>query len=138
MTEINEIMRYVIERKIPASAIAGLRQEVGWNRMEKEFGNPQLKNLFEIGCYEDAELIGYLCVVSNNVTDAYIQDVMVHPKYQGNGIGTKLMEMAISHIKEMEIYMVSVIYGEESLRSFYEKFGFHTMLCGQMETREIE
>lgn len=28
--------------------------------------------------------------------------------------------------------MISVIYGEEPLRKFYEKFDFKTMLCGQM------
>ena len=34
--------------------------------------------------------------------------------------------------------MISVIYGEEELRSFYEKFGFCTMLCGQIETYKSE
>lgn len=29
--------------------------------------------------------------------------------------------------------MISVVF-EESLKAFYEKFGFYDMLCGQMET----
>jgi len=29
--------------------------------------------------------------------------------------------------------MVSVVF-EESLKPFYDKFGFYNMLCGQMET----
>ncbi len=45
------------------------------------------------------------------------------------------MNRAIARLKSDQIYMISVIYGEESLRPFYEKFGFTTMLCGQMETR---
>jgi predicted GNAT family N-acyltransferase len=48
------------------------------------------------------------------------------------------MNKAISYIKEKEIYMISVIYGEEELRSFYERFGFYTMLCGQIETYKSE
>ncbi len=31
--------------------------------------------------------------------------------------------------------MVSVIYGHPSLQPLYERFGFQTMLCGQMELR---
>ncbi len=130
-------MRYTMDEKIAPQAVADLRQAVGWNRMEAELMNPQLHNSFELGCWEDARLIGYLCVVSNGVTDAYIQDVMVAPGYQRQGIGTKLMQMAIDRIRKMGIYAISVIYGEAGLRGFYERFGFFTMLCGQMETRKI-
>ena len=37
------------------------------------------------------KLLGYVDCVSNGVTDAYIQDLMVHPEYQGKGVGTELM-----------------------------------------------
>lgn len=130
-------MTYTTGRKLPAKEIADLREAVGWNRMEEAFTNKNLNNLFELGCYEGGKLIGYLNVVSNKVTDAYIQDVMVVPEYQRRGIGTELMKRALLRIKEMDIYMVSVIYGEETLRPFYEKFGFCTMLCGQVETDKV-
>lgn len=58
---------------------------------------------------------------------------MVHPEYQGKGIGTELVNRMITYMKEKHIYMVSVIF-EEELRPFYEKFGFYTMLSGQLET----
>ena len=103
--------------------------------MEAELGNPALRDYLQIACYDGDELVGFLDVVSNGVTDAYIQDVMVRPDYQGKGIGTELMNRAIQRLKAGHIYMISVIYGEEELRPFYEKFGFYTMLCGQMETR---
>ena len=126
-------MKYCFEKADPMQ-LADLREAVGWNRMEEALKRPALSNLFEIGCYEEEKLIGYLCVVSNGVTDAYIQDVMVHPNAQGRGIGSELMRRAIERIRETGIGMISVIYGDERLRHFYEKFGFFTMLCGQMET----
>lgn len=49
------------------------------------------------------------------------------------GIGTDLMDKMIEYLKEKRIYMISVVY-EECLKSFYLRFGFHNMLCGQMET----
>ncbi len=130
-------MTYTNGRKIPAKEIADLRELVGWNRMEEAFSNKNMNNLFELGCYEGGKLIGYLNVVSNKVTDAYIQDVMIAPGYQGKGIGTELMKRAIARVREEDIYMISVIYGEEKLRHFYEKFGFYTMLCGQMEADKV-
>ena len=125
-------MKYEINNPVSAKQIADLRESVGWNRMEESYRDLKMTNLFHIACYENDLLIGYVCVVSNNVTDAYIQDLMVHPSYQNKGIGTSLMNQTISKIKEMKIYMISVIYGEEPLRKFYEKFSFTTMLCGQM------
>lgn len=116
-------------------SIAALRRSVGWGGMEAALRNPALRDYLQIACYDGDELVGFLDVVSNGVTDAYIQDVMVRPDYQGKGIGTELMNRAISRLKADHIYMISVIYGEEELRPFYERFGFYTMLCGQMETR---
>jgi len=43
----------------------------------------------------------------------------------------------IEYLKESHIYMISVIF-DESLKSFYERFGFYTMLSGQFETYESE
>lgn len=131
-------MKFIFDEKIETVKIADLRESVGWNRMDEQLQDPKMHNLFEIGCFADERLVGYLCVVSNGVTDAYIQDVMVAPEYQGRGIGSEMMHLAIDKIKSLNIYMISVIYGDESLRGFYEKFGFYTMLCGQMLTEKQE
>ena len=127
-------MQYSVCKKFDIDQMCNLRKSVGWNELKAMMSNPQMENLFSIICTENGKMIGFLNVVSNNVTDAYIQDVMVAPEFQGKGIGTELMNRAISEIKARGIYMISVIYGEEKLRCFYEKFGFCTMLCGQLET----
>ena len=58
---------------------------------------------------------------------------MVSPDHQGKGIGTDLMNKMIEYLKEKHIYMISVVY-DESLKPFYQRFGFYNMLSGQMET----
>lgn len=130
-------MQYKINGQVDPIQLADLRQSVGWNRMERESGSSRLKNYLQICCYDDTKLIGFVSAVSNGVTDAYIQDLMVNPEYQNRGIGTALMNQAIGYIKKDGIYMISVVYGEENLKTFYEKFGFYTMLCGQMETDSV-
>ena len=129
------MIRYEFDASVPAAALADLRESVGWNRMEADLLDSQLKNAFHLCAFDSEQLVGYAAVVSNGVTDAYIQDVMVHPNYQRQGVGTQLMERILTRLKAEGLYMVSVIYGEEALKPFYEKFGFYTMLCGQMELR---
>ena len=128
-------MRYEFDAPIPAAALADLRQSVGWNRMERELADAQLHNTFQLCCFDGAQLIGYAAVVSNGVTDAYIQDLMVHPDYQQQGIGHQLMQRTLARLRNEGIYMVSIIYGDTDLQKYYEEFGFTTMLCGQMELR---
>ena len=129
------MIRYEFDATVSPADIADLRQAVGWNRMERDLSDPRLTTTLQLCAFEENRLIGYAQVISNQVTDAYIQDVMVHPDYQRQGIGTQLMEKLLSRLEEDGIYMVSVIYGEEVLRPFYERFGFYTMLCGQREMR---
>ena len=124
---------YRIDVRIEAKAIGDLRESVGWNRMEQVYRDPRLQSFWCIGVYDGEKLVGYVDCVSNGVTDAYIQDLMVHPSYQGQGIGTQLMTRMIEYLKCKGIYMISVIY-EDSLKPFYEKFGFCGMLSGQMQT----
>ena len=126
-------MIYKYNESVSLEALADLRESVGWNRMEKEYGNPLLISFFHIAVYDDDQLVGYIDSVSNGVTDAYIQDLMIRPDHQGKGIGTDLMNRMIGHLKEKHIYIISVVF-EESLKPFYDQFGFNRMLCGQMET----
>lgn len=125
------IVEYVTDKLITPNEIADLRQAVGWNRLEEEFNRLDLADFLRIACYDAQKLVGFLSVVSNGATDAYIQDVMVAPDYQGQGIGSTLMTMAIAKLKEQKIYMINVIY-DDSLRNYYEKFGFYSVLAGQM------
>ena len=131
------MITYIENKPTSAKAIATLRQSVGWNGMESCYNNPLMTSYYHIACYDGEKLIGYVDTVSNGVTDAYIQDLMVDPSYQGRGIGTDLMNRIIAKLKENKIYMISVFY-DEKLKNFYGRFGFYQMLCGIMQTYEID
>ena len=106
--------------------------------MESYYKDPRMTSYYHIACYDGDKLVGYVDTVSNGLTDAYIQDLTVDPAYQGQGIGTELMNRMIARLKEKQIFMISVIYGNEELASFYKRFGFSQMFCGQMQTHEAE
>ena len=128
-------MIFKYNERVNVQEICDLRQSVGWNRMEKEMADSRLKSYYHIAVYEEEKqkLIGFVDSVSNGVTDAYIQDLMVHPDFQGRGLGSELMNKMIEYLKKEGIYMISVLY-DESLKDFYSRFGFYNLLCGQMET----
>lgn len=90
----------VYNESISPEALADLRESVDWNRMEKEYGNPLMTSFFHIVVYDEDLLVGYVDSVSNGVTDAYIQDLIVHSDYQEKGVGTDLMKKRIASLKE--------------------------------------
>jgi len=94
----------------------------------KDFPCDKLIN-FKNDKYEHHSIVLHLDVVSNRVTDAYIKDLMVRPEFQGQGIGTHLMNMAIKKLKEDRLYMISVVF-EEKLIAFYKCFGFNLLYAG--------
>ena len=127
-------MTYAYNEAVRAKDLGDLREAVGWNRMESEYRKALPASYYHIAAYDGDTLVGYIDCVSNGVTDAYIQDLMVSPKHQGKGVGTELMNKMLAHLKEKRICMICVVF-EERLRPFYEKFGFRAeLLCGQMET----
>ena len=128
-------MHYEFDAPVSAATLADLRQSVGWNRLKFDLADERLHNAFHLCCFDGDRLVGYAAVVSNGVTDAYIQDLMVHPDYQQQGIGRQLLQRTLERLRNEGIYMVSVIYGDAELQKYYEEFGFTTMLCGQMELR---
>ena len=128
---------YKLNESVPAKALGDLRESVGWNRMEKEYSSPMMTSFCRFTAYDGGRLIGYIDCVSNGVTDAYIQDLIVSPDFQGKGIGTELMNMMIKYLKDHGIYMISVVY-EDSLKPFYQRFGFNHMNCGQLQTYREE
>ena len=85
-------MRYEFDAPFFAAALADLRESIGWNRMEHDLTDDRLHNTFHLCCFNGDRLIGYVCVVSNGMTDAYIQDLIVHPEYQRQGVGRHLMQ----------------------------------------------
>ena len=72
------------------------------------------------------ETIGMARVLSDGTSDAYIQDVVVLPKYRKKGIGKKLILKLIEFCNKKGIYWIALI-SEPDQEQFYEKLGFKHM-----------
>ncbi|MCK5129663.1 MAG: GNAT family N-acetyltransferase [Clostridiales bacterium] len=127
-------LAYRCNGKIDVTEIDELRKKVGWNEMGNYYRNGLQNSYFYLCCFIDNMLVGFVDVISNGNSDAYIQDLIVDPEYQNKGIGTMLMNITIDKLKLDEIYIISVLFNEK-LNSFFEKFGFSILNAGQLETK---
>jgi ribosomal protein S18 acetylase RimI-like enzyme len=67
-------------------------------------------------------MMGFARATSDGVYRATIWDVVVHPDYQGAGIGRKLVETILSHPHVCHVERVYLMTTNQ--QRFYEKIGF--------------
>ncbi len=72
--------------------------------------------------WEGDRLVGFARATSDGVYRATIWDVVIHPDYQGNGLGRKLVVSLLSHphLSRVERIYLMTTYQEK----FYERIGF--------------
>jgi len=70
--------------------------------------------------------IGMGRVLSDGVSDGYIQDLVILPEYRKKGIGKKLTESLIDYCKSKGITWIALV-SEPNQENFYKKIGFKEM-----------
>nr|WP_253188391.1 GNAT family N-acetyltransferase [Leptolyngbya sp. 'hensonii'] len=69
-------------------------------------------------------LIGFARATSDGVYRATIWDVVIHPDYQGAGLGRKLVQTVLSHPHVCRVERVYLMTTHQ--QNFYERIGFQT------------
>ena len=120
-------MKYeIIERLPTAEEYNHLRQLVGWEGYKLEVIVRALpQSLFCVCAVKDGDTLGMARVIGDGGLVYYIQDVIVHPGLQHQGIGAGMMDRIMayigSHASQNSIIGLMSAYGKES---FYEQYGF--------------
>ncbi len=73
--------------------------------------------------FEGENLVGMGRVLSDGVSDAYIQDVVVHPDFRGKGTGGKIVAFLVSELEARGVDWIALV-GEPGTESFYARLGF--------------
>jgi ribosomal protein S18 acetylase RimI-like enzyme len=75
-----------------------------------------------VSVWQGSRMIGFARATSDGVYRANIWDVVIHPDYQGVGLGSKLVETVLSHprINRVERVYLMTTYQQR----FYQKIGF--------------
>jgi ribosomal protein S18 acetylase RimI-like enzyme len=75
-----------------------------------------------ISLWDDTKLIGFARATSDGIYRATIWDVVIHPDYQGTGLGSKLVETVLSHPRMRWVERVYLMTTHQ--QGFYKKMGF--------------
>lgn len=119
-----------ISNKISAEDFCELRSLVGFQNLTKEQANKVLKNTSYLAVVRYNNIcIGIVRLLFDYGTDAYITDVIVHPNYQGNGIGKLLVANVLNYIKNEcpNTRVACSIYANPDKELFYGKLGFEQL-----------
>jgi GNAT superfamily N-acetyltransferase len=103
-----------------------LRTAVGWSSYEKaQIEEGLAKSLFIIVGYHQEKAIAMGRVIGDGMLAFYIQDVIVLPEFQGNGIGTQIMKRIMEYIDSRSVNSSSIgLMAATGKDAFYEGFGF--------------
>ena len=108
------------------SAAGRMYADAAWISADDDFSfiNSALAGSFlAAGAFENGRLIGMGRVLSDGVSDAYIQDVVVTPEFRGRGIGGKLVMFLVEELEKRGVDWIALA-GEPGTENFYLKLGF--------------
>ena len=127
---LNQMIRYVENPVVTLEEVLPLYEAVGWTNYTTK--PEMLKAAYEnslhiIGAFNnDEKLIGVLRGVGDGASILFIQDILVYPEYQHQGIGTKLLQKTLEKYKN--VYQIQLATDDSTKTvSFYESNGFTSL-----------
>jgi GNAT superfamily N-acetyltransferase len=81
-------------------------------------------SMFKSFAFEGNSILAAGRAVADGVDCSYLCDIVVHPSYQGSGLGTELIRRLIDLSKGHRKIILYAVPGREP---FYAKFGFRRM-----------
>ncbi|MGZ3606418.1 MAG: GNAT family N-acetyltransferase [Syntrophales bacterium] len=111
--------------------ITALYREGDWWD-ERDNGNHELIRRIVSGshCFVTVrggnEIVGMGRAISDRVNDAYIHDVTVSPRLRHQGIGTRIVEEIVDHLRNDNMRWIGLI-AQNRTHSLYRKIGFEEM-----------
>lgn len=77
---------------------------------------------YVFSAWDDLKLVGFARVLTDRIYRATLWDVVVHPDYQGQGVGESLMKTVLSHpvLSKIQKFWLNT----RDKQAFYKRFGF--------------
>lgn len=117
----------VLERAPSGAEFTTLIKSVGWADYTNldSIENALKGSLFAVVIRYDNQIIGMGRLVGDGYRFVYIQDIVVLPQYQRNGVGSLIMDSLIDYINQncpSKTYIH--LFTNKADSAFYSKYGF--------------
>ena len=124
------------ENSLTYQEYVSLRSSVGWNNFDEgQVSNSISKSIYNITVVDDNRTIAMGRLIGDGIY-YLIVDIVVNPEFQGNGIGSKIIDMLLAYVDDRTPIggrsSVQLI-AEQGKEEFYIKKGFKLIpheFCG--------
>ena len=129
MLERFAMIKITKETSVSLDDVLHLYQAVGWTNYTNQ---PQmlaqaLTHSLAIYLARDGEkIVGLVRLVGDGFSSVFVQDLIVSPSYQRQGIGSTLMKQALADYKDAYQVQLATDESEKTL-GFYRSLGFETL-----------
>ena len=131
--EIREYTNYSAEE------ICRLYSEVGWTAYTKNMQALEQgyrNSLLVLAAYENDDLLGIIRVVGDGFTVVFVQDLLVFPEKQRQGVGTALLKAVLDRYHDVRQIQLTTDQNPRTI-AFYKSIGFTELselgCCGYMK-----
>lgn len=117
----------IIHRLPTIEEYTALRLTVGWPLFDEQAITTALENtLFSaVATNEAGEAVGMGRIIGDNAVYFHLQDVIVRPEYQGEGVGSGLMTALLGYIDQHSVSNTNIgLMCSKGREAFYKEFGF--------------
>ena len=129
MLERFAMIKITKESSVSIDYVLHLYQAVGWTNYTNQ---PQMleqalsHSLASYVARDDEKIVGLVRLIGDGFSSVFVQDLLVLPSYQRQGIGSFLMKQALADYKDA--YQVQLATEEtEKTLGFYRSLGFETL-----------
>ena len=129
MLERFAMIKITKERSVSIDDVLPLYQAVGWTNYTNQ---PQMleqalsHSLATYLARDGEKIVGLVRLVGDGFSSVFVQDLIVLPSYQRQGIGSALMKQALADYKDVYQVQLATEQTEKNL-GFYRSLGFETL-----------
>ena len=124
----NRALHYRLVRRCRTEDVVRLYRAGGWWKESRAWRAliPDMVRgsfCFMVAESREGEVVGMGRAISDGVSDAYIQDVVVLKEWRGQGIGAEIIRRLTRCLRQRKIGWIGLV-AEPGTRRFYERLGY--------------
>ena len=123
------MIKFTKESSVSIDDVLHLYQAVGWTNYTNQPQMLEQAMSHSLATYlarDGEEIVGLVRLVGDGFSSVFVQDLIVLPSYQRQGIGSNLMKEALADYKDA--YQIQLVTERtEKTLGFYRSLGFETL-----------
>ena len=123
------MINIIKEISVSIDDVLPLYQAVGWTNYTNQPQMLEQSLAHSLAIYvarDGEEIVGFVRLIGDGFSSVFVQDLIVLPSYQRQGIGSSLMKEALADYKDAYQVQLATDESEKTL-GFYRSLGFETL-----------